>query len=126
MTPVIQHIAPAHAQVDLARLLRCIAALETGDHMAKIGLHGERSSWQLTRKAWNQMSTKPWSDAFDRKIAEGVAGKYLAYLNAELIRRGVCATPYRLAVCWRVGLNGIHSDGAMNYGRRCENLYNEH
>ena len=123
MTPVSAIHQPAVAPLDVARLLAAIAAVESGNHMAKIGLRGERSAWQLTRRAWSQVSTRDWSDAFDRKAAEEVAGAYVRYLAAEITRRGEEATPYRVALAFHVGMNGLRSDAALAYARRVQNLY---
>ena len=123
MTAPVAIVAQAQQAVHIDRLLDAIAAVESGNHMAKVGLHGERSAWQLTRRAWSQVSKRPFSDAFDRRIAHEVALAYVLYLQAELTRRGDSVTPWRVALAWNVGLNGLRTDAALGFASRVAALY---
>ena len=44
MTAPVAIVAQAQQAVHIDRLLDAIAAVESGNHMAKVGLHGERST----------------------------------------------------------------------------------
>ena len=123
MTAPVAIVSQAQQAVQVERLLEAIAAVESGGKMAKIGLHGERSAWQLTKRAWQQVSKRPWYDAFDRRAAHEVAAAYVRYLIAELDRRGEEVTPWRVALAWNVGLNGLRTDAALGFASRVAALY---
>ena len=123
MTAPVAIVSQAQQAVQVERLLEAIAAVESGGKMAKIGLHGERSCYQLTKRAWMQVSKRPWYDAFDRRAAHEVAAAYVRYLIAELARRGEEVTPWRVALAWNVGLNGLRTDAALGFASRVAALY---
>jgi hypothetical protein len=97
---------PLRAEVDLPRLLDCIAQVETGNR-PMIGAHGERGRCQTT---------------FAARVT--IRGSPLAYL-AWLARIVHDPTPYRLALAWHAGPTGMKIANARQraYAERVERLY---
>ena len=99
---------PVRADVDLPRLLDCIAQVETGNRPL-LGRHGERGRTQTTTAA--------------RVTVRGSPLAYLAWL-ARIVRD---PTPYRLALAFHAGPIGMQHPTAeqKRYAQDVENLYNE-
>ena len=99
---------PVRADVDLPRLLDCIAQVETGNRPL-LGRHGERGRTQTTTAA--------------RVTVRGSPLAYLAWLE-RIVRD---PTPYRLALAWHCGPAGMKIANARqrDYAARVVNLYSE-
>lgn len=114
--------APLQA-VDLGREADALAQKETGLRWdGRPGRFGELSRWQITPAVWVQHSPEPFETAArDEAKARAVALKHLAWLRAQLVRRGVEPTAERLATCWHFGLG--HARRASVWGQEVANLY---
>jgi hypothetical protein len=68
----------------------------------------------------------PFSRALDRRASDAVAVKHYNWLKAELGRRGVDASPYRIALAWNGGISAVFdpnpSAAAMDYASRAANI----
>ena len=123
--------------MDLSRLLRCIAEVETGNDDTRIGKHGERSRYQIKRSVWNQYQngTYAFFAAFCwGATADFVALRHVQWLDKTLPRGSEIERNFRhyaIAWCWNGGLdswNGPrYSSNARinNYAVRVTNLYDD-
>jgi hypothetical protein len=120
---------PPTAPLDLDRMLYAIRSVEdpSGDPRA-IGLHGERGLYQFKRETWEQTTRIPFDKAFVPGYATPVARARLLEIKHELLQQGIAVTPYNVALCWRVGIDGAilrtHQPKQIrDYAQRAENLY---
>lgn len=120
--------------LDLALLANAIAEVETGNDDTRIGLHGERSRYQIKPSVWSQHGyTRPFTHCHGA-LASLCADQHLRWLDRSLAR----TTPierdmreYALAWCWHGGLSSwttpIRSQRRItslnNYATRVTNLY---
>lgn len=114
--------APAiPARVDYDRLLACIVQVE-GHSWGEDG-----GAYAITRPAWFEATRQPYRNSRFSSHAYPVAIRLLEGRAAGLSAAGIAATPESLATAWRWGLTGaIRRKGKSDYGRRCQNLYNDH
>ena len=71
----------------------------------------------------------PFSRALDRRSSDAVAVKHYDWIKAELERRGLAATPYRIALAWNGGIRAVldrHPPAAAaDYATRAANIADE-
>ena len=109
--------------IDLARLLSCLAQVETGDNPRAVGRHGESSRYQISRVVWYQYY--PDRSFFDCHgiLAEECAWRHINWLLKHIHTR----SPYWLAYAWRAGLKTANGPITFpthdRYANRVENLY---
>lgn len=112
--------APAQAQINVARFLACIVAVEGNRWPAPGGAYG------LSRACWSQNSSLPYRYSSLPIYALHVAELHVAWLERSLRQLDQPVTAYTLAACYRFGLEGgvaaMHR-GRVDYAERCENLY---
>lgn len=134
--------------VNLQRLLRCIAEVETGNDDTKVGKNGERSRYQISITVWSQhidpVSDIFWYRNFEREcngdIAKQVALRHVQWLDKTIPRISITEVhfrPYALAWAWHGGLESwTHQDDLArfqhstrvrlnNYATRVTNLYDD-
>lgn len=111
----------AHASDD--RLLEAIAQVENHTWRHPGGRYA------LSYAAWIDLTTLPYRKANDPVIGARMARKHLQKLKDGLAAKGLAATPYMLAGCWRSGLARWTAGNAprshRDYARRATNLYDE-
>jgi hypothetical protein len=95
-----------------------------------IGPNGERSAYQITRDAWEETTSLPFSDASDPTTAFAVARQRLIWIKWGLLEAHIEPTPYNLALAWREGRSGVilgkwANQAVRDYGIRVENLYRD-
>lgn len=111
--------------VDEMRLLRAIAAVETGTtNLArpcrKIGRAGERSAWQIKASVWRQYTRIPFVHAStDATLAHLIALLHLQQLRERAKRDRLPATVWNLAYLWNAGRR------AHSYSENVKNLYED-
>lgn len=127
--------------VDLSRLLRCIAEVETGNNDSKIGRNGERSRYQIKKNVWyqhcpyiytNNDAGQAGHETYCKgKLATQVAMDHLIWLNSNIphdLFSERLFRQYPLAACWNGGLSvwrGRLPTSVANYATRVTNLYDD-
>jgi hypothetical protein len=106
--------------------LEAIHQLENPRNSDAPGALGELGPYQFREATWKTYTTAPFSQALDRRMSDAVAVKHYNWLKAELERRGLEATPYRIALAWnggmRAALSGRPPASAADYAGRAANL----
>jgi len=73
-------------------------------------------------------SKAPFVSALNRQASDAVAVEHYEFLKRELLRAGVPATPYRIALAWNGGVEaavlGRAPAAARDYAERVTNLAN--
>jgi hypothetical protein len=68
----------------------------------------------------------PFSRALDRRSSDAVAVKHYNWIKTELDRRGVEATPYKIALAWNAGIGAVLEQrppaAAVDYASRAANI----
>lgn len=117
-------------QVDLSRLLRCIAEVESGNNDAKVGRHGERSRYQIKARVWYDYTVHNFNECHGQR-AISIAWEHLHWLNNHLPHDLFSEREFRqypLAVAWNGGLatwQSRLSTRVANYATRVTNLYDD-
>lgn len=102
------------AQTD-AQFLRAIATIEDHTWDSPGGLYA------LSYAAWSDLTDLPYSYANRPGISTVKAQEHLAVIRRRLRKKGLAATPYMLAGCWRSGVEGWTrgaSEAHRDYARR--------
>lgn len=124
---VAMRILPAavHASTR-AETLEAIRAVENPRNLARPGKFGELGAYQFRRATWRMHTDLPFERAVDRAVAEEVAVQHYEWLRRGLLRNGLPATPYNIALAWNSGLSAVvrgrASAAAHNYAERVNNL----
>lgn len=112
-----------------AETLEAIRAVENPRNTMRPGKHGELGVYQFRRVTWRMHTDMPFERALDRDAAEEVAIKHYEWVKRGLVRNGLAATPYNIALAWNGGLSaavqGRASKAAHNYAERVNNLVAE-
>ena len=127
--------------VDLSRLLRCIAEVETGNRDWVVGRNGERSRYQIKKSVWyqhcpyiytNNDAGQAGHETYCKgKLATKVAMDHLTWLNTNIPHDLFSEHDFRqypLAACWNGGLaawRGNMLTSVANYATRVTNLYDD-
>jgi hypothetical protein len=111
--------------IDIPRMLECLAMKETGTGWnGRPGPCGELSRWQITETVWRQhMAPLPFRKARDPLLAKTCACMHLAWLSVQIERRHLPVTPGRLATVWHFGMS--HAARSSEWGLEVANLYND-
>jgi hypothetical protein len=106
--------------------LEAIHQLENPRNSEDPGRCGELGPYQFREGTWKMYTQAPFSRALDRRSADAVAVKHYNWLKAELERRGVEATAYRIALAWNGGIGAVFSlhppASVKDYATRAANL----
>jgi len=116
---------PARASERWATL-EAIHQLENPCNSEQPGALGELGAYQFREETWKMHTKAPFSRALDRRSSDAVAVKHYEWIKAELERRGIIATPYRIALAWNAGIRAVlvehPSAVAVDYASRAANL----
>jgi hypothetical protein len=119
------YAAPARASERWATL-EAIHQLENPLNSEEPGAYGELGAYQFREETWKMHTTAPFIRALDRRSSDAVAVKHYEWIKAELERRGIVATPYRIALAWNGGIRAVFVEHppamAMDYASRAANL----
>lgn len=113
---VVTAVIPARPALDVPKLLRCIAEIETGNDDRKIGRRGERSRYQLKMTTWldrwfdyNQQhyEGKSWRmTPHFHSQCHGWYAQACAEMQVDFLRRQLSTdSPYWLYFAWNAGIN---------------------
>jgi hypothetical protein len=106
--------------------LEAIHELENPRDLSGPGQRGELGAYQFREQTWRMYTQAPFSRALDRRSSDAVAVKHYNWIKAELERRGVEASPYRIALAWNGGISAAldehPSAAATDYAARAANI----
>jgi len=106
--------------------LEAIHELENPRNVSEPGQCGELGAYQFREQTWRMYTQAPFSRALDRRASDAVAVKHYNWIKAELGRRGVDSSPYRIALAWNGGISAVFdpnpSAAAMDYASRAANI----
>lgn len=109
------------ASVDHARMAEAIAQIE-GGRWGEVG-----GSGCMGQTAWHQHTSLDYNESRYSGKALPIYHVHLAWLEANLKRRGCPVTPAMLYLCWRRGLRGgireYRAKGLSDAAVRCQNIY---
>jgi hypothetical protein len=136
-SPLISRAAPVFILVCLSltaqaraserwATLEAIHQLENPNNSDAPGALGELGPYQFREATWKAHTSAPFSLALDRRVSDAVAVKLYDWLKSEIERRGLEATPYRIALAWNAGMRAVLSGrppaAAVDYASRAANL----
>lgn len=113
---------PKSPSTDHARLLRCIAEVETGQRDNLGGLRGELSQYQITANVWY----RHYPSLNFVMCCNGIRAQQCAFNHLSwLVKNKVPNDPYWLAVAWKCGLKAATGPVVCgrDYATRVQNLY---
>lgn len=117
--------APGRASERWATL-EAIHQLENPRDSAAPGQLGELGPYQFREQTWRMYTQAPFSHALDRHSSDAVAVRHYDWLKNELERRGLEASPFRIALAWNGGIGaafgGHPPAAALDYAARAANL----
>jgi len=93
------------------------------------GTFGELGAYQFREQTWKMHTQAPFSRALDRRSSDAVAVKHYDWIKAELERRGLLASPYRIALVWNGGIRAVLDRNppasVADYALRASNIAEE-
>jgi hypothetical protein len=106
--------------------LEAIHQLENPSDSQVPGTFGELGAYQFREQTWKMHTQAPFKRALDRRSSDAVAVKHYDWIKSELQKRGVAATPYKVALAWNGGIKAVfdaHPAAAVvDYASRAANL----
>jgi hypothetical protein len=84
--------------------LEAIHQIENPRDLKRPGPFGELGAYQFRAKTWAQYSRRPFTDALDRRCSDGVAVQHYNWLCDGLVKNGLEASVYNVALAWNAGL----------------------
>ena len=106
--------------------LEAIHELENPRDLPEPGQRGELGAYQFREQTWRTYTQAPFSRALDRHTSDAVAVKHYNWIKAELERRGIEVSPYRVALAWNGGMSAVFDEhpsaAAADYASRAANL----
>jgi len=107
-------------------VLEAIHQLENPRNLARPGPRGELGAYQFREATWRMHTALPFARAVDRVCSDHVAVLHYDWLRRGLLRAGLPATPYFVALAWNGGLyaavSGRAPRAAHRYAERAANL----
>lgn len=114
---------------DRVDTLQAIRAVENPHGTSRPGRHGELGPYQFRKSTWRMYTKIPFEHAAERDYAEAVAVRHYEWIKRGLLRNGLTADPYNIALAWNGGLmaavRGRASASAHDYAKRVNNLAQE-
>jgi len=71
------------------------------------GKLGERGPYQFRRSTWQMHTSSSFDLAENREVANNVAKRHYAWIEAQLKANGIQPSPYNVAVAWNAGVNAV-------------------
>jgi len=106
--------------------LEAIHWIENPRNSAQPGPYGELGAYQFRESTWRKYTSVPFSRAVERPVSDAVAVKHYEWIKRGLVRNGVEATPYNVALAWNAGLaaaiSGSVQDATRSYAERVSNV----
>jgi len=90
------------------------------------GKLGERGSYQFRRSTWRLHTSSSFDLAENREVANTIAKRHYAWIEAQLKANGLDPSPYNVALAWNAGVNAVirgkAPDAAHDYASRVVNI----
>ncbi len=106
--------------------LRAINWVENPTNQTGAGRFGELGPYQFRSSTWRMHTSKPFSLANQRAVADEVAVKHYEWIKRTLERAGVEASAFNIAMAWNCGVDAVLSGRApsvsFRYAERVTNL----
>ena len=106
--------------------LRAINWVENPTNQTSAGRFGELGPYQFRSSTWRMHTSKPFSLANQRAVADEVAVKHYEWIKRTLERAGVEASAFNIAMAWNCGVDAVLSGRApsvsYHYAERVTNL----
>jgi hypothetical protein len=106
--------------------LEAIHWIENPNNSSRPGPYGELGAYQFRQTTWRMHTSVPFSRALDRSASDDVAIRHYEWLKQGLVRNGLEATPYNIALAWNGGLSatvrGSVPAAARDYAERVINI----
>lgn len=123
---VLAHVPSELQASGRAETLQAIRSVENPRNTMRPGRFGELGPYQFRAATWRMHTTVPFSRAVEEDAAQTVAIRHYEWIRRGLVRNGVDATPYNIALAWNNGLSAVvrgrTSASARNYAERVDNL----
>lgn len=84
--------------------LEAIHWIENPRDTVRPGPCGELGAYQFREATWRMYTTVPFARAIERPVSDDVAIKHYEWLKQGLVRHGLDANPYNIALAWNGGL----------------------
>jgi hypothetical protein len=109
--------------------LEAIHRLENPSDSEAPGSFGELGAYQFREETWKMHTSAPFTRALDRRSSDAVAVKHYDWIKSELERRGIVATPYKIALAWNGGIKAVVAPSpravVADYASRAANIVAE-
>jgi hypothetical protein len=106
--------------------LEAIHWIENPHNSPRPGPFGELGAYQFRESTWRTYTTVPFAQALDRHASDKVAVQHYEWLKQGLVRNGLDATPYNIALAWNGGLaatvRGSVPAASHDYAERVINI----
>jgi hypothetical protein len=99
-------VSAAHAS-DRWETLQAIHWIENPTESVQPGRFGELGAYQFRRATWQMHTKKPFHLAIDRAESDKVAVAHYEWIKRGLLRNGLEATPFNIALAWNAGLTAV-------------------
>lgn len=114
------------AASDRWETLRAINWVENPTNQTQMGRYGELGPYQFRPATWRMHTSKPFSLATERAVADEIAVKHYEWIKRSMEQAGVAANSFNIAMAWNCGVDAVLSGRApsasFNYARRVSNL----
>ena len=118
--------SPAMRASERWETLEAIHWIENPNNSSRPGAYGELGAYQFRPSTWRMHTTVPFSQALNRSASDRVAVQHYEWIKQGLVRNGLEATPYNIALAWNGGLsatvNGSVPAAARDYAERVINI----
>lgn len=106
--------------------LRAINWVENPTNHTRMGRFGELGPYQFRAGTWRMHTKKSFQLANQREAADSVAIQHYEWIKRSLVKAGVDASPFNIAMAWNSGvdnvLNGRAPSVSYDYAQRVTNL----
>ena len=106
--------------------LRAINWVENPTNQTSAGRFGELGPYQFRSGTWRMHTSKPFSLANQRAVADEVAVKHYEWIKRTFERAGVETSAFNIALAWNCGVDAVLSGRApsvsFRYAERVTNL----
>lgn len=111
--------------------LEAIHQIENPRDLKRPGPCGELGAYQFRAETWAQHTQRPFADALDRGCSDHVAAQHYNWICERLVKNGLEASVYNVALAWNAGLNATirgraprrSHDYAMRVGHIASDLH---
>ena len=116
----------ASAAVSRAETLQSIHWVENPRESSRPGPFGELGAYQFRKGTWSMHTSRPFSEALDRRASDEVAILHYEWLKRSLIKAKVEPSVYNIALAWNAGMGAVvrgrAPSASHDYARRVKNL----